>query len=227
MGQRPAKLVGWSRAHLCGYALPDERCSRQSRLVDGRGVPLSLVVTGANAHDVTQLDAVMSAVVVKRGAPAVRRSKHLCADAGYTGRRAKKSSISRPTFLTPSIVVKRPRRNGVARQRSSRMGCRGLPQLVQPISQATDSLRKARAQLRRPRPHRRGHHRVPLSAVEGQHDLRISSQRAVRRACPKPSAATVGLAPTWASRRRLTELHGAAHLRIPHRAENPLLANCA
>ena len=56
--------------------------------MDGRGVPLSLVVTGANQHDVTQLDAVLQAIMVKRKTPSVRRSKHLCADAGYRGRRA-------------------------------------------------------------------------------------------------------------------------------------------
>jgi hypothetical protein len=49
--------------------------------VDGRGVPLSLVVTGANKHDVTQLDAVLQAIMVKRKTPSIRRSKHLCADA--------------------------------------------------------------------------------------------------------------------------------------------------
>jgi len=54
-------------------------------LVDGRGVPLSLVVTGANRHDVSQLDAVLSAIMVKRAVPAERRSKHLCLDAGYRG----------------------------------------------------------------------------------------------------------------------------------------------
>ena len=54
-------------------------------LVDGRGVPLSLVVTGANRHDVSQWAAVLEAIVVKRPSPPKRRSKHLCADAGYTG----------------------------------------------------------------------------------------------------------------------------------------------
>ena len=49
---------------------------------------MSLVVTGANEHDVTQLDAVLAAIMVKRERPWVRRSKHLCADAGYRGRRA-------------------------------------------------------------------------------------------------------------------------------------------
>jgi len=56
--------------------------------VDGRGVPLSLVVTGANEHDVTQLDGVLAAIMVERDRPSVRRSQHLCADAGYRGRRA-------------------------------------------------------------------------------------------------------------------------------------------
>ena len=53
--------------------------------MDGRGVPLSLVVTGANRHDVTQLEAVLDGVVIKRANPPKRRHKHLCADAGYTG----------------------------------------------------------------------------------------------------------------------------------------------
>ena len=53
--------------------------------MDGRGVPLSLIVTGANRHDVSQLEAVLDAIVIKRALPPMRRSKHLCADAGYTG----------------------------------------------------------------------------------------------------------------------------------------------
>jgi transposase len=54
-------------------------------LVDGRGVPLSLVVTGANRHDVSQLGAVLNAIMIERPSPTARRHKHLCADAGYTG----------------------------------------------------------------------------------------------------------------------------------------------
>ena len=58
--------------------------------MDGRGVPLSLVVTGANRHDVSQLGAVLKNIMVKRVMPTQRRSKHLCADAGYTGEPALK-----------------------------------------------------------------------------------------------------------------------------------------
>ena len=53
--------------------------------MDGRGVPLSLVVTGANRHDVSQLEAVLDAIAIKRANPTSRRHKHLCADAGYSG----------------------------------------------------------------------------------------------------------------------------------------------
>ena len=54
-------------------------------LVDGRGVPLSLVVTGANRHDVSQLETVLESIVIERANPPQRRHKHLCADSGYTG----------------------------------------------------------------------------------------------------------------------------------------------
>ena len=73
--------------------------------MDGRGVPLSIVVTGANDHDVTQLGAVLDAIVVKRKAPSIRRSKHLCADAGYRGRRA--GQIINDHGYIPHVVGRR------------------------------------------------------------------------------------------------------------------------
>lgn len=56
--------------------------------MDGRGVPLSLVVTAANRHDVTQLEAVLDGIIIEREDPPQRRNKHLCADAAYTGEKA-------------------------------------------------------------------------------------------------------------------------------------------
>ena len=57
--------------------------SKRHLLVDGHGVPLSLIVTGANRHDVSQLEAVLDAMMVRRPPPPPRRHKHLCVDAGY------------------------------------------------------------------------------------------------------------------------------------------------
>jgi transposase len=43
-------------------------------------------VTAANVNDLSRLDAVLGAVMVKRPSPRIRRSQHLCADAGYRSR---------------------------------------------------------------------------------------------------------------------------------------------
>ena len=55
--------------------------------MDGRGVPLSIVVTGANRHDVAQLGAVLDEIMIYRPDDI---EQHLCADKGYTGETAQK-----------------------------------------------------------------------------------------------------------------------------------------
>ena len=65
--------------------------------VDGRGIPLSLVVTGANKHDVSQLATLLDARVVgplpddNGEVP----EENLCADAGYAGAPAEQIIRSR------------------------------------------------------------------------------------------------------------------------------------
>ena len=54
-------------------------------LVDGRGVPLSIVVTGANRHDVTQLKKVLGSLVIERPQITDNAQQHLCANKGYHG----------------------------------------------------------------------------------------------------------------------------------------------
>ena len=49
-------------------------------LVDGSGVPLSLVVSGANRQDVSQLEIVLDEIVIERPDDI---EQHLCADKGY------------------------------------------------------------------------------------------------------------------------------------------------
>ena len=51
-------------------------------LTDERGVPLSVLITGANVHDKWLPGPVLDAVVV-RAARGPRRPKHLCLDKGY------------------------------------------------------------------------------------------------------------------------------------------------
>src|ERR1019366_2515428 len=82
----PYSRLHWHKSRSCPTRLiGGKNGSKRHLLVDGRGVPLSFIVTGANRHDVSQLEAVLEAIVVKRPEPPIRRNKHLCADAGYTG----------------------------------------------------------------------------------------------------------------------------------------------
>ena len=64
-------------------------------LVDVHGVPLSLVVTGANRHDVSQLAAVLDAIVILRPKTTGAKSHRLCADQGYDGTPARTATRAR------------------------------------------------------------------------------------------------------------------------------------
>lgn len=54
-------------------------------MVDGRGVPLSLVVTGANRHDVTQLELVLEEIIIEKPNDI---KQNLCTDKAYSGQPA-------------------------------------------------------------------------------------------------------------------------------------------
>ena len=60
-------------------------------LVDARGIPLSIIVTAANHHDVTQLEAVLDALVLRRPRVSARATQHLCADAAFRGAPAERA----------------------------------------------------------------------------------------------------------------------------------------
>jgi len=65
--------------------------------VDERGVPLSIVVTGANRHDVSQLATVLDRIVIDRP----ETDQHLCADKGYAGEPAQQTIKERQ--YTPHV----------------------------------------------------------------------------------------------------------------------------
>ena len=66
----------------------EKKGSKRSLLVDGAGVPLSLIVSGANRHDVKLLAITLDSIVVVRPKTSRRRRQNLCADKGYAGRPA-------------------------------------------------------------------------------------------------------------------------------------------
>lgn len=70
---------------------------------------MSLIVTGANVNDGKRIDEVLSAVQVQRDPTPVRRSKHLCADAGYRG--ADYLRIMQAHGYIPHVVDRRTEAN--------------------------------------------------------------------------------------------------------------------
>jgi putative transposase len=52
-------------------------------LTEGQGIPLAVVVAGANRHDMKLLADTLDAVVVERPEPTAKAPQHVCLDKGY------------------------------------------------------------------------------------------------------------------------------------------------
>lgn len=63
--------------------------------MDARGVPLSLVASGANVHDVKLLAATLDQLACRRPQPRKGKPQRLCADAGYKGSPAHEEATAR------------------------------------------------------------------------------------------------------------------------------------
>jgi transposase len=74
----------WGRTPRIG----EKNGRKRSLLVDARGVPLSLVASGANRHDVKLLEATLRRIVCPRPQPNPALPQSLCMDAGYVGYKA-------------------------------------------------------------------------------------------------------------------------------------------
>jgi IS5 family transposase len=70
----------------------EKKGSKRHLLVDGHSVPLSLIVTGANRHDVSQLTALLDAIVI---ALPKGKQRFLYVDKGYDGEPAREQIRSR------------------------------------------------------------------------------------------------------------------------------------
>ena len=83
-------------------------------MVDGRGVPLSVIVTAANRNDVSEMAATLDAIVVPRPPAGPWRRQHLCADAGFFGRAAQQEIVDRDYIphVRPRGVEKRQSAKG-------------------------------------------------------------------------------------------------------------------
>lgn len=60
-----------------------KRGVKRSPLADGAGIPLAVVIDGANRHDMKLLCATLDGIVIARPQPTESQPQHLCLDAGY------------------------------------------------------------------------------------------------------------------------------------------------
>jgi putative transposase len=72
--------------HAATGANPTDRGkqgTKRSLLTDGAGIPLALIVDGANRHDVRLLSATLDGLVISRPEPTPEQPQHVCLDAAY------------------------------------------------------------------------------------------------------------------------------------------------
>ena len=75
--------------------------TKRSILVESNGVPIAVVISGANTHDVKLLEKTLDAVVITRPEVTEHAPQHLCADAAYTGTSAAEAMSERK--YTPHV----------------------------------------------------------------------------------------------------------------------------
>jgi putative transposase len=73
---------------------------KRSLLTDGAGIPLAIVIDGANRHDVKLLCAILDGIVIARPEP-TEEQQHLCLDAAYDGTPARQEVEAR--YYLPHI----------------------------------------------------------------------------------------------------------------------------
>ena len=59
--------------------------TKRSVLTDEKGLPLSVVLSGANTHDIKLLEETLDKIVISRPVVCESHPQNLCLDAGYTG----------------------------------------------------------------------------------------------------------------------------------------------
>jgi len=59
--------------------------TKRSVLVDEKGLPLAVILDGANRHDIKLLQSTLEHIVIDQPEATSEHPQHLCMDAGYTG----------------------------------------------------------------------------------------------------------------------------------------------
>ena len=85
MTKAPFGRAATAKAEGIGHHPTDrgKHGTKRSTLSEGHGLPLAIVVAGANVHDMKLAAPTLEALVIERPAPTTEQPQHLCLDAGY------------------------------------------------------------------------------------------------------------------------------------------------
>ena len=115
--------------------------SKHHIIVDAQGIPLAVILTGANRHDVTQLDPLVEAIPPirgKRGRP-LRKPKIVQGDRGYSSEEHRQRFRKRG--ITPQLAkLRSPHGSGLGDRRIFGIG--GHPAGGLSVNESTSSLRE-------------------------------------------------------------------------------------
>lgn len=75
--------------------------TKRSVLTDENGLPLAVVLSGANTHDIKLLEETLDHIVVLRPEPDEEHPQNLCLDAGYTGSQEKVEQHGYTSHIRP------------------------------------------------------------------------------------------------------------------------------
>ena len=84
MTKAPFGRAATAKAEGIGHNPTDrgKHGTKRSTLSEGHGLPLAIVVAGANVHDMKLAAPTLEALVIERPAPTTEQPQHLCLDAG-------------------------------------------------------------------------------------------------------------------------------------------------
>jgi hypothetical protein len=102
------------------FRIEKKKGTKRHILEDGRGILLAVIVTGANRHDVTQVEAVLDNVVANCPELTAEKPQHLCADKAFDSAEASEAMEDRGYSPTSALVVrcdgKEPRFRGIVHE---------------------------------------------------------------------------------------------------------------
>ena len=124
--------------------------TKRSTLSEGHGLPLAVVVAGANVHDVKLAAPTLDAVVVERPAPSGEQPQHLCVDAGYASDLSRFAAEQRGYSIhVRSRREERPHAGSRPTQATASLGGGAPAQLAQSLAASAGALGEAGAYLPR------------------------------------------------------------------------------